>query len=389
VFVPYTASGYVINNVVVVNDMNIEGELVGLSGPTLIVTTASASAFKWTGGTNASYIRIANFYVKATTTGALFYNQTNTAVYTAYGRFENINTDASLLTSYSLFAIECIWTNCHDGDPNFGAIGAQGHAAIINNPAAFGQGNTSNVNTLRNCRFFGAAPGTAAFVAAIDIGWGFDWYFDTCTFQQMTMQSIRTRGTPSVNFKNCWWEQIAATQMGSFLSDPGVKQGSSPVSWEGGKQDCGQTTTQVWVFGTASTGSFKNVQWTQVATATVLANNPFFVSGNENPYVGGTPTNFSNGAPSLVYSGGTSALTSFTRSLAICSGVATPAGGSAGIGLSIGNGTNFGIFWGSGVPTLSAAQGSLYFRTDGSSTSTRCYVNTNGTTGWTNFTTAA
>jgi hypothetical protein len=46
------------------------------------------------------------------------------------------------------------------------------------------------------------------------------------------------------------------------------------------------------------------------------------------------------------------------------------------------------VFTGSGAPTLSAAKGSLYLRTDGSSTSTRVYVNTNGTTGWTNLVSA-
>lgn len=50
---------------------------------------------------------------------------------------------------------------------------------------------------------------------------------------------------------------------------------------------------------------------------------------------------------------------------------------------------NLGVFVGSGAPTVSAAQGSLYIRTDGSSTSTRLYVNTNGSTTWTNVTTAA
>lgn len=48
-----------------------------------------------------------------------------------------------------------------------------------------------------------------------------------------------------------------------------------------------------------------------------------------------------------------------------------------------------GIFVGSGVPTVSAPQGSLYLRTDGSSTTTRMYINTNGTTGWTAVTTSA
>ena len=48
-----------------------------------------------------------------------------------------------------------------------------------------------------------------------------------------------------------------------------------------------------------------------------------------------------------------------------------------------------GIYSGSGAPTISAAQGSLYLRSDGSSTSTRAYINTDGGTTWTSVTTAA
>jgi hypothetical protein len=44
---------------------------------------------------------------------------------------------------------------------------------------------------------------------------------------------------------------------------------------------------------------------------------------------------------------------------------------------------------GTGAPTFTAAQGSLYIRIDGSSTATRLYVNTTGSTTWTNVTTAA
>ena len=47
------------------------------------------------------------------------------------------------------------------------------------------------------------------------------------------------------------------------------------------------------------------------------------------------------------------------------------------------------IVVGTGAPTFTAPQGSLYIRVDGSSTSTRLYVNTNGSTTWTNVTTAA
>lgn len=48
-----------------------------------------------------------------------------------------------------------------------------------------------------------------------------------------------------------------------------------------------------------------------------------------------------------------------------------------------------GVFAGSGVPTFSAMKGSLYLRTDGSSTSTRAYINTDGAGTWTAVTTAA
>lgn len=68
---------------------------------------------------------------------------------------------------------------------------------------------------------------------------------------------------------------------------------------------------------------------------------------------------------------------------------APPAAGTASAGIKLSSTSNFGIFFGSGAPTFSAAQGSIYLRTDGSSTSTRLYVNQSGSTTWTNFTSAA
>jgi len=67
---------------------------------------------------------------------------------------------------------------------------------------------------------------------------------------------------------------------------------------------------------------------------------------------------------------------------------AVPVGGTAGAGIMMSSTSQLGIFFGSGAPTLAAAQGSLYLRTDGTSTSTRLYVNTTGSTSWTNVTTA-
>lgn len=62
-------------------------------------------------------------------------------------------------------------------------------------------------------------------------------------------------------------------------------------------------------------------------------------------------------------------------------------GASAFIATNVAAG--MGIYFGSGVPTVAAAQGSLYLRSDGSTTSTRAYINTNGTTGWAAITTAS
>ena len=63
------------------------------------------------------------------------------------------------------------------------------------------------------------------------------------------------------------------------------------------------------------------------------------------------------------------------------------AGGS--IFASMGGGLSPKICFGSGAPTLSATQGSIYSRTDGSSSSTRLYVNSDGGTTWVAITTAS
>lgn len=44
---------------------------------------------------------------------------------------------------------------------------------------------------------------------------------------------------------------------------------------------------------------------------------------------------------------------------------------------------------GSGAPSHSAPKGTLYLRLDGSSSSTRAYINSNGSTSWVAVTTAS
>lgn len=78
-----------------------------------------------------------------------------------------------------------------------------------------------------------------------------------------------------------------------------------------------------------------------------------------------------------------------TGAITALNATAIPAGGTAGAGLMFSSTANLGIFFGSSAPTLSAAQGSIYIRTDGSTIATRLYVNTNGSTTWANFVSAA
>jgi len=71
------------------------------------------------------------------------------------------------------------------------------------------------------------------------------------------------------------------------------------------------------------------------------------------------------------------------------SATSIPAGGTAGSGFLFSSTANFGIFFGSGAPSLSAAKGSLYLRSDGTTTNDRAYINTDGSTTWTALTTVA
>ena len=72
----------------------------------------------------------------------------------------------------------------------------------------------------------------------------------------------------------------------------------------------------------------------------------------------------------------------------VLSSIALPAGGGTGVVISATT-SNIGIYFGSGAPTVSAAKGSLYLRSDGTTTNNRMYVNTDGGTTWTAVTTAA
>ena len=102
----------------------------------------------------------------------------------------------------------------------------------------------------------------------------------------------------------------------------------------------------------------------------------------------GTGGNVAGGSINLVPTVGVG--TGVNGSVHIAPAVSVPANGvSSGtiatqVALIFGS-SGPGIYVGSSTPSLTAAQGSLYIRTDGSATQTRLYVNTNGSTTWTAF----
>jgi hypothetical protein len=122
------------------------------------------------------------------------------------------------------------------------------------------------------------------------------------------------------------------------------------------------------------------------ATANVTGGNILTANVNATTHTGTTVSVSGNITGGNVLSG---AVVSAVGAATILSGTAVPAGGTTGAGYKFSSVANLGVFFGSGAPTLSAAQGSLYLRTDGSTTNDRMYVNTNGSTTWTAVTTAA
>lgn len=100
---------------------------------------------------------------------------------------------------------------------------------------------------------------------------------------------------------------------------------------------------------------------------------------------GGTIDNTPIGATTKA--AGSFTTVSGTGTVTAISGTAITAGGSAALLAT--STASFGVFLGSGAPTIAAAKGSLYLRSDGSSASTRLYVNSDGSTTWVAVTTAS
>jgi hypothetical protein len=76
-------------------------------------------------------------------------------------------------------------------------------------------------------------------------------------------------------------------------------------------------------------------------------------------------------------------------SITASGGTAIPIGGALQTGLLVSTTANFGVFFGSGAPSISAAKGSLYLRSDGTGTGDRAYIAKDAVGTWTAITTVS
>ncbi len=99
-----------------------------------------------------------------------------------------------------------------------------------------------------------------------------------------------------------------------------------------------------------------------------------------------------NVALAVISSGANESLTidgKGTGTVILQSGTAPAAAGSAQARVGFSSTANLGLYFGTGAPTVSAGKGSVYINTTATTATTRFYINTDGGTTWTNFTTAA
>ena len=202
---------------------------------------------------------------------------------------------------------------------------------------------TYQSSTINGATILNIAPNGTSNISAIDI------------FQKSSMVD-----SPIISmYTNVTVNTIDSTRNGTGTSLPLV------LSIQGAEKcriDTGGTTT---LGGTSALPALKvipgggNVNWVTIT---------------------GSATN-----PTIGVSGGNLALAGVVN---VASAIATPAGGSTSAVLLFGTTAGFGIYYGSGAPTVTAAAGSLYIRTDNAGANLRLYSNTTGSTVWAAITSA-
>lgn len=177
--------------------------------------------------------------------------------------------------------------------------------------------------------------------------------------------------------------------IGTSSTDYGALYGGTGAFTVQATGGSANTALQLIAKGTGAI-TFGNLAETQVAVINTASTDRYITltgSNGGNPTIGTSAGSLALSVAVVAASTVTVGSNLFANGYAqVNSDDATPAGGATNTGLFLGV-SAIGIYFGSGAPTVSAAQGSLYIRTDGGA-STRLYSNNNGTTGWSAITSA-
>jgi hypothetical protein len=153
-----------------------------------------------------------------------------------------------------------------------------------------------------------------------------------------------------------------------FLASGGV------INWNNGDVTITHSSNALAFAGASSGYSFDAVvqpassDGAALGSASVMWADLFLASGGVVNWNNGDVT-VTHSANTLAFAGASAgytfdALVSSTGVVTANSGTAVPANGNTGVGVKISSTANLGIFVGSGAPSLSAADGSIYLRTD-------------------------
>jgi len=220
---------------------------------------------------------------------------------------------------------------------------------------------------------------------------------DTATAVALTLSGS---GANSVTIANSATVPVISTTAGSlFLTSAGqnvglLVAGGAPSGFVG--LTAGGTTPAGMVISGDIIALYGQGAEQARITGTASANRYITLTGSAggNPTIGTSAGSLAISCPVVVSpgSGNTFQILNGFLDVAgraqVLSNFALPAGGDTGVVISATT-SNIGIYFGSGAPTVLAAKGSIYLRSDGSATNNRMYVNTDGSTTWTAVTTAA
>ena len=259
VYVP--VGTYLVAGIVPATHTRIIGENTSFSE--LRVATNNAGAFRIE--TVVQNVTIENISCRANSgvTGASFW-LADTNLYCSTISFKNIETWGDLQTSYIGNFIFTRWDECKDGES--GTPDAA-HQAILATSTLIGL--TTNVCTVRNCRFNNHAASTGA----IYVNYGHDWSFESCDFELGTARAVTLGGVYGALFENCWFEDHASDDVVRIdnSSSPGI-QGSRPITFNNCFVNLVDTTVRFLTISGASTASITSTNFTNVPNAVVLTN---------------------------------------------------------------------------------------------------------------------